>query len=234
MIGPRLTGSPGLAKANHWTRDKFRQYGLANAHLEPWMIERSWTRGEAKGRIVVPVEQRHPPGIGRLEPLDQGPAARAGGPRQGPVGRRAEPLQGQAQGGLGPARRGLGPALAQAGPRPTSKARCGAGCATSPGCASSAASCRSSWSPRASPALLRDSNKEHGLVNMTGAVRQLHPGRVPRGVPHHRVLRPDLAAAQARAGRGRDRPEEHLQRRARSRSTTRSPRSPAPRSPTRS
>src|SRR4051812_10435468 len=31
MIGPRLTGSPGLVKANHWTRDKFRQYGLANA-----------------------------------------------------------------------------------------------------------------------------------------------------------------------------------------------------------
>src|SRR5262245_60561228 len=49
MIGPRLTGSPGLAKANQWTRDKFRQYGMANAHLEPWMIERSWTRGEARG-----------------------------------------------------------------------------------------------------------------------------------------------------------------------------------------
>ncbi len=31
MIGPRLTGSPGLAKANHWTRDKFQAYGLANA-----------------------------------------------------------------------------------------------------------------------------------------------------------------------------------------------------------
>src|SRR6185312_5172323 len=46
MIGPRLTGSPGLNKANHWTRDKFRQYGLSNAHVEPWMIERSWTRGE--------------------------------------------------------------------------------------------------------------------------------------------------------------------------------------------
>jgi carboxypeptidase Q len=58
MIGPRLTGSPGLNKANHWTRDKFRQYGLSNAHVEPWMIERAWTRGEAKGRVVVPVEQR--------------------------------------------------------------------------------------------------------------------------------------------------------------------------------
>src|ERR1700734_3466167 len=33
MIGPRLTGSPNLTKANHWTRDKFQQYGLSNAHL---------------------------------------------------------------------------------------------------------------------------------------------------------------------------------------------------------
>ena len=29
--------------------------------------------------------------------------------------------------------------------------------------------------------LLRDSNKEHGLVNMTGRHEQLHPGPVPRG-----------------------------------------------------
>ena len=25
MIGPRLTGSPNLTKANHWTREKFKQ-----------------------------------------------------------------------------------------------------------------------------------------------------------------------------------------------------------------
>ena len=53
MIGPRLTGSPALAKANQWTSDKFRQYGLANAHLEPWKIAKGWTRGEAKGRIIA-------------------------------------------------------------------------------------------------------------------------------------------------------------------------------------
>ncbi len=58
MIGPRLTGSPNLTKANQWTRDKFKQYGLSNSHLEPWIIDRAWTRGEAKGRVVVPVEQR--------------------------------------------------------------------------------------------------------------------------------------------------------------------------------
>ena len=58
MIGPRLTGSPNLTKANEWTRDKFKQYGLSNSHLEPWTITRGWTRGDARGRVVVPVEQR--------------------------------------------------------------------------------------------------------------------------------------------------------------------------------
>ena len=33
-IGPRLTGSPNLAKANAWTRDTLTAIGLSNAHLE--------------------------------------------------------------------------------------------------------------------------------------------------------------------------------------------------------
>jgi hypothetical protein len=78
MIGPRLTGSPGLTKANHWTRDRFRQYGLANAHLEPWMIERAWSRGEARGRLVVPVEQRI-----LIESAGWSPSTK--GPQRGPV-----------------------------------------------------------------------------------------------------------------------------------------------------
>jgi hypothetical protein len=35
-IGPRLTGSPNLAKANAWTRDQFTAMGCVNAHLESW------------------------------------------------------------------------------------------------------------------------------------------------------------------------------------------------------
>ena len=35
-IGPRLTGSPNLAKANAWTRDQLTAMGCANAHLESW------------------------------------------------------------------------------------------------------------------------------------------------------------------------------------------------------
>jgi carboxypeptidase Q len=35
-IGPRLTGSPNLAKANAWTRDQLTAMGCGNAHLESW------------------------------------------------------------------------------------------------------------------------------------------------------------------------------------------------------
>ena len=35
-IGPRLTGSPNMARANAWTRDTLTAIGLANAHLEDW------------------------------------------------------------------------------------------------------------------------------------------------------------------------------------------------------
>ena len=35
-IGPRLTGSPNVKKANEWTRDTLTKIGLENAHLEDW------------------------------------------------------------------------------------------------------------------------------------------------------------------------------------------------------
>lgn len=57
-IGPRLTGSPQLQRANQWTADMMRKYGLVNVHLEPWTIAHSWTRGTAVARIMAPAE--HP------------------------------------------------------------------------------------------------------------------------------------------------------------------------------
>src|SRR5277367_1161623 len=57
-IGPRVTGSPQLKMANDWTADLFRKYGLSNVHLEPWTIAHSWTRGTATARILSPAE--HP------------------------------------------------------------------------------------------------------------------------------------------------------------------------------
>jgi carboxypeptidase Q len=56
MIGARLTGTGNLTKASHWTEDRFKAYGLANTHLEPWSIEHGWYRGTARARIVSPVE----------------------------------------------------------------------------------------------------------------------------------------------------------------------------------
>ncbi|HEY2821691.1 MAG TPA: M20/M25/M40 family metallo-hydrolase [Candidatus Acidoferrum sp.] len=57
-IGARLSGTPGLKRANEWTKQKFTEYGLTNVHLEPWTVERPWTRGKASARITAPAE--HP------------------------------------------------------------------------------------------------------------------------------------------------------------------------------
>src|SRR5256714_7235872 len=44
VIGPRLTGSTNMKRANEWTRDKLTEWGLSNAHLEAWgPFGRGWT-----------------------------------------------------------------------------------------------------------------------------------------------------------------------------------------------
>ncbi len=54
-IGPRLTGSANLRKANDWTRDQFTQWGLANAHLESWgPFGAAWAFESASVRMVAP------------------------------------------------------------------------------------------------------------------------------------------------------------------------------------
>src|SRR5208337_3095706 len=54
VIGSRLTGSAALKRANEWTAEKMKSYGLSNVHLEPWSIPVGWERGAASGRIVEP------------------------------------------------------------------------------------------------------------------------------------------------------------------------------------
>jgi carboxypeptidase Q len=54
-IGPRLTGSPNMKRANEWTRDKLTEFGLANAHLEPWSpFGRGWANEYINVRMVTP------------------------------------------------------------------------------------------------------------------------------------------------------------------------------------
>ena len=54
-IGPRLTGSPNLAKANAWTRDTLTKIGLENAHLEDWgEFGLGWQQLNTWARMVIP------------------------------------------------------------------------------------------------------------------------------------------------------------------------------------
>jgi carboxypeptidase Q len=55
VIGPRLTGSPNMKRANEWTRDKLAAWGLANAHLEAWgPFGRGWTLKRFSAQVTEP------------------------------------------------------------------------------------------------------------------------------------------------------------------------------------
>jgi hypothetical protein len=54
-IGPRLTGSPNLKKANDWTRDTLTKIGCDNAHLEDWgEFGLGWQQLNTWARMVTP------------------------------------------------------------------------------------------------------------------------------------------------------------------------------------
>jgi carboxypeptidase Q len=54
-IGPRLTGSPNLKRANEWTRDQLTAMGCANAHLEDWgEFGMGWEQLNAAVRMTSP------------------------------------------------------------------------------------------------------------------------------------------------------------------------------------
>jgi carboxypeptidase Q len=55
VIGPRLTNSPGMKRANDWTRDQMAGWGLQNAHLEAWgPFGRGWTLKRFSAQVVEP------------------------------------------------------------------------------------------------------------------------------------------------------------------------------------
>src|SRR3954447_12192228 len=53
VIGPRLSGSPAMRRANKWTASRFQAYGLA-AKLEPYEFGVSWQRGDVTMRLLQP------------------------------------------------------------------------------------------------------------------------------------------------------------------------------------
>jgi Zn-dependent M28 family amino/carboxypeptidase len=176
MIGPRLTGSPALKKANEWTSDKFRQYGLSNAHLEPWKIAKSWTRGEATGRVIAPVEQRL-----LLESAGWGPSTK--GPERGPVvhvkAKTADELNAY-KGKLKGAWVLFSEVSVQPSPKQTITPEA-EGRRRSSATASRAfrQEIRKTLVSEGAAGILIDSNKEHGLVNMTTAASNFTSAALP-------------------------------------------------------
>jgi carboxypeptidase Q len=58
VIGPRLTGSPGMARANAWTAERLREWGLTNVQVEPWgEFGRGWEQVSYAGRVLTPFVQ---------------------------------------------------------------------------------------------------------------------------------------------------------------------------------
>ncbi len=57
VIGPRLTASPGMKRANEWTRDQLTKWGLQNAHLESWgPFGRGWTLKKFSAQVIEPLD----------------------------------------------------------------------------------------------------------------------------------------------------------------------------------
>jgi carboxypeptidase Q len=54
VIGPRLSGSDAMKRANEWTAQKFREYGVDRAELEPWKFGVGWTRGPMTLTMLEP------------------------------------------------------------------------------------------------------------------------------------------------------------------------------------
>jgi hypothetical protein len=57
VIGPRLTGSPQMKEANDWTRKKLAEWGLTDAHLEPWSFGRGWSYSRVAVHMVKPHQE---------------------------------------------------------------------------------------------------------------------------------------------------------------------------------
>ena len=57
VYGPRLTGSPNLKAASDWVVKRTTEWGLKNAHLEPWDFGRpGWSNERTSVFIVSPIK----------------------------------------------------------------------------------------------------------------------------------------------------------------------------------
>ena len=57
VYGPRLTGSPNLKAASDWVVKRTTEWGLKNAHLEPWDFGRpGWVNERTSAFLISPVK----------------------------------------------------------------------------------------------------------------------------------------------------------------------------------
>lgn len=55
VIGPRLTASPQMRRANDWTRDTLAKWGLQNANVESWgTFGRGWSLKRFSAQVIEP------------------------------------------------------------------------------------------------------------------------------------------------------------------------------------
>ena len=64
VIGPRLTGSPAAKAADDYAVAMLKQWGIQNAHLEPWQFGRGW---QLEKSTIELTEPRYAPLIGYPE-----------------------------------------------------------------------------------------------------------------------------------------------------------------------
>src|SRR5260370_18881223 len=56
VIGPRLTASPGMKRANNWTRETLEKWGMQNALLEAWgPLGRGWSLKRFSAQVIDPL-----------------------------------------------------------------------------------------------------------------------------------------------------------------------------------
>ena len=60
-IGPRLTGTPAQKQAAQYARDKLKEWGLQNVHLDSWKFGRGWAMDKL---TIEMIEPRYMPLIG--------------------------------------------------------------------------------------------------------------------------------------------------------------------------
>jgi len=57
VYGPRLTGSPAIRQASEWAMKRFREWGLANVHQEPWKFGKGWSLVRFSATMIEPQVQ---------------------------------------------------------------------------------------------------------------------------------------------------------------------------------